>query len=375
MNTHPIRRAAIAAVVATASAASAMSAQAATPTGKIVFSRSQLSSTDAPRSRSLWMLDMPSGQVRALTTATDRVFDATATWAPDGSSLVFERGATGAGLGERYSLQMVSAGSGQRPHALIHGLGQFARPAWGPGNRIAFVSMNASGQCVSIVDASGRNRRDLFCATATEFARPTWSADGTRLFVAGTAPEGVLGESWHARAYRVDVATGSTKLLSDILMDFPLALTFSPDGTRGVYADIAAGDMTLVDFRNGTTTLLPRRGHSPLFSPDGRRIVFTGEVFEVTPGQTRYYEPLYIVGATGTGLRRLTDSRVADHAYTAAQWSRDNTHVLLNRRTYATADVGLTRPLFALRMVDVDTRAITQLPAGYAEPGGWYEPK
>jgi Tol biopolymer transport system component len=373
MNTHPIRRAAFAAVVATASI---VSAQAATPSGKIVFSRSQLSSTDAPRSRSLWLLDVPTGQVRALTTATDRVFDMTATWAPDGASLVFERGADGARLGERHSLQFMSTLTTQRPHALIHGLGQFAQPAWGPGNRIAFVSMNSTSQCVSIVDASGRNRRDLFCGAAqTEFARPTWSADGARLFVAGLAPEGVLGESWHALAYRIDVATGSAKLMSDIMMDMPMALTFSPDGTRGVYADIAANDLTLVDFRNGATTVLPRRGHAPLFSPDGRRIAFTGEIYEVTPGQTRYYEPLYMINVDGTALRRITDSRVADHAYTAVQWSRDNIHLLMNVRTYAAADVGLNRPLFALRMVDANTRALKTLPTGYAESGAWYEPK
>ena len=268
---------------------------------------------------------------------------------------------------------MVSTSVAQKPHALIHGLGQFSKPAWGPGNRVAFVSRNSVGQCVSIVDASGRNRRDLLCVSGTvQFAQPHWSADGTRLFVGAGYEEGRLEPVYHAQAYNIDVATGSAKLLSDIVMDFPLELTFSPDGARGIYADIVANDMTLVDFRNGAATTLPTRGHAPLFSPDGKRIAFTGEIYEVGP-QTRYYEPLYVMNANGTGVRRITDSRVADHAYTAAQWSRDNIHVLVNRRTYT--DDSLTTPIFALRMIDANTKALQQLPSGYVETGGWYEPK
>jgi hypothetical protein len=158
-------------------------------------------------------------------------------------------------------------------------------------------------------------------------------------------------------------------------MDFPLELSFSPDGTRGVYSDIAASDMTLVDFRNGSTRVLPRFGRAPLWSPDGERIAITGEVYEVTPGAVRYYEPLYVVNASTLAVRRITDSRVADHAYTAAQWSKDSIHLLVNRRTYAAADVGLTRPLFALRIINADTRALKQLPSGYAEAGAWFEPR
>ena len=371
MNTHRIRRVAVTAAVVAASAASELSAHAATPTGKIVFSRTQAPPPSLPSSRSLWLLDVGTGQVRALTTDSTNVFDMTATWAPDGSSLVFERGTQRLRDDQRHTLQIVSTTTAERPHALIHGIGQFSKPAWGPDNRVAFVTKTSVGECLSIIDASGRNRRDLFCVNApTELAQPHWSKDGTRVFIGAGAYEGRLEPVWHAQAYNVDVATGSAKLVSDIVMESQLDLTISPDGKRGIYADIVANDMTLVDFTNGAATTLPRRGHAPLFSPDGKRIAFTGEIYEVS-SDTRYYEPLYVMNSDGTGVRRITDSRVADHAYTAAQWSRDNVHVLVNRRTYT--DSSLTKPLFALRMIDANTRELKALPSGYAEAGAWYE--
>jgi len=369
MNTQPFRRAAAAAVVVAVSAGASWSATAATPSGTVVFTRSQETADNTPRNRTLWLLDVASGKTRQLTTATDRVFDMTATWAPDGSGLVFDRAATRLRESQHTLLYLKTDGS--RPRTLLHN-GDFSKPAWGPGNRIAFVSKSRAGQCVSVADATGRNRRDLFCGTATtEFARPTWSKDGKRLFVSGGYPEGRLEPVWHALAYRIDVATGSTKLMSDIVMEAQWDLEFSPDGTRGIYADIVANDLVLVDFRDGATTYLPR-GHAPKWSPDGKRIAFSGEIYEVGDGTVRYYEPLYVVNADGTRVRRVTDSRVDNHAYLPAQWSKDNIHLLVNRRTFA--DVSLTKAQFSLRIINADTRALKALPSGYAETGGWYEP-
>ena len=372
MNTQSFRHAAVAAAVVAASAGASLSAQAATPHGKIVFSRAQQGPDDAfPRSRDLWMLDLDSGQVRALTTSTDRVFDAVATWAPNGSGLVFDRGSTRIRADETHTLQYLRA-DGTHQRALLRGTGSFSLPAWGPaGDRIAYISTARTGNCVSLTDATGRVHRSLFCVEpATELARPQWSKDGSQLFVAANAPEGELEPVFHAQAYRIDVASGRATLLSDIVMFEPLQLTFSPDGTRGVYADFVANDMTLVDFRNGATTALPR-GHAPSWSPDGKRIAYSGEIYE-TGATFRYYEPLYVMNADGTHVRRLTDSRVDNHAYLPAQWSKDNVHVLVNRRTWT--DGSLTHAIEALRIVDANTRELKQLPAGFAEQGGWYEP-
>ena len=371
--TTPVLRAAAAARVLTAPIFATPAAHAATPAGKVLFTRTVLAADATPSSRSLWMLDLGSGQVRQLTTPTARTFDMAATWSPDGRTLVFDRGTTRPRLESRHVLETMTTDATARPKLLLNGLGNFSKPAWGPGDRIAFIHQGTvrGAQCVSLVDAAGRSRRTLFCPAAPiQLMRPTWSADGTHLFVAAGYPEGRLEPVWHALAYSIDVATGGSTLLSDIVMNEPLELEFSPDGTRGIYSDIVANDMTLVDFRNGEAKELPR-GHAPKWSPDGRRIAYTGEIYEVGE-EFRYYEPLYVINADGTRVRRITDSRVDNHAYTAAQWSKDNVHLLVNRRTFD--DVSLTIARFGLRIVDADTRALVNLPAGYAETGGWYEP-
>jgi Tol biopolymer transport system component len=335
------------------------------------MSRSQQAEGEVvPGSRNLWLLDVATTQARRLTPSVKQQFDMLATWAPNGTAFVFEHSAARGKQAPRSTLQVMSPTS-QRPKALVHGRGESSKPAWGPGNRVAFIAANAGVQCVAVIDAIGRRPRTLFCAPATaELARPQWSPDGTRLFVAGLLPEGRLEPIFHALAYRIDATTGSTTLLSDIEMFEPLQLTFSPDGNRGVYADIVASDMTLVDFGNGAITSLPR-GHAPVFSPDGTRIAFTGEVFE-TGAEFRYYEPLMVMDADGNNVRRVTPDRVADHAYTTAQWSKDNVHLLANYRTFA--DPSLTRPNFQLRLVRTDTGAVKPLSEGYAEAGAWFEP-
>ena len=110
-------------------------------------------------------------------------------------------------------------------------------------------------------------------------------------------------------------------------------------------------------------------GYAPRWSRDGRHIAFTGEVYEFNPGLL-YYNPLYVMDADGRNVRRVTHARIDNVAYTVVDWSGDGTHVLANVRTYA--DPSLTRPRYALRWIELDNGALTVLPAGYAEAGGWF---
>jgi hypothetical protein len=75
--------------------------------------------------------------------------------------------------------------------------------------------------------------------------------------------------------------------------------------------------------------------------------------------------------ADGGNVRQVTHARVDNLAYTAAQWSRDGTRVLLNQRTYL--DPSLLVPRYTLRLLDVASGRIAALPSGYAAAGAWLE--
>ena len=360
---HRVRQLlAVSAILLSSAAAHAATAQ----TGANVFERRQLNPDTTPRSSSLWLSSQ--GAVRALTPTVAGTFDGAASWSPQGNRIAFQRGTRGAGVRLRYDVYVIDRQGGQ-PRQLTRGLGSFESPTWGPGSRIAFIAKTSTHDCLSLIDEDGGRRHDLFCAPSpTELARPQWSKDGRTLFVSGGSYQGQLSPVWPGLAWRVDASTGAATQLVDLVMDEERALSISPDGHRGIFADVVPNDMTLVDFTTGGTKSVGI-GYAPRWSKDGRRVAYTGEVYEFN-GELLYYNPLYVMDANGGNVRRVTLARANNIAYTVADWSDDGTHVLANVRAYA--DPALTIPRYALRWIDVDNRALTAMSAGYAEPGAWF---
>lgn len=338
--------------------------------GSIMFMRTELKADTSPANRSLWLYDASSGTTRELTPAMNNVLDGEGSWSPDGKRIAFERASVRDGRPASYRVIILDTISGRR-HVLASGDGSFRAPAWGPGGRIAVAATYRNRSCVTIVDAVRRSTRDLYCPPApTQIQRIVWSADRRSLLVEAGYYSGGLEPVWRALAYRVDPATGAPAVLSDRIMDWPLRLEFSPDGRRGIYADVVPWELVQVDFTTGESGVIGW-GYAPRWSRNGRRIAYTGETYEIGP-EFRYYNPLYVVNADGSGTRRVTASRTPDHAYIAADWSKDNVHVVATRRTYA--DVSLTIPREALRIVNVDSRVVVPLPSGSADAGAWFEP-
>jgi Tol biopolymer transport system component len=255
---------------------------------------------------------------------------------------------------------------------LTYGTANSVTPVWGPRNRVAYVSQYRDKSCLGIIEETGR-QHDLFCPPSpAQLMRPVWSADGKYLYLHAGYETGSLEPLWRSLAYRVDSTTGAPFVLDDQVLEESARLAFSPDGRHGVFYNYYpyAAEMTRIDFATGAMSSLGS-GYAPLWSPDGRRIAFTGEVYANTSSGLHYFEPLYVMNADGSNLRRLTTSTADNHAYTAAQWSRDNVHVLANRRDFL--DPSLTVPSYGLRMVNADTRSLRVLAPGFADTGAWYE--
>lgn len=336
--------------------------------GPSLFERSQYDAIGEPRATSLWLL-MPDGSTRALTPRVAGGFDTAASWSPHAMRIAFQRGTLASDAGDRYDIYRMDRDGGH-VQQLTTGTGNFVLPAWGPGSRIAFVARYGHHDCLGVVEANGRNQQDLFCAPApASLQQPRWSADGRSLFVGGGHFVGRLGDSWRALAWKVDAATGAATQLASVLLDSPRQVAIAPDGSRALLSDVVPNDLQLVDFRSHRVATVAY-GYAPCWSKDGRRVAFSGEVYESTPA-FRYYNPLYVMDADGANVRQLTRARVDNLAYTAAQWSGDGSRMLLNQRSYA--DPSLQVPRYALRIVDVASGRIAALPSGYAAAGAWLE--
>lgn len=335
----------------------------------IVFSRARLNPDGTTRSSRLWITS-PMTDARALTPDADREENSSASWSPRGTRLAFQRTHDTSDPEGRSAIFTVGQdGSGLQ--RATTGAGNFLTPAWGPANTIAFVSRVRDHDCLSVVDADSRRQRELFCAPApAEIARPVWSADGRSILIHAGYYTGSLEPLWRSLVYRINAGTGAPLLMGDRVLDEPRFLEFSPDGRRGIYSDVYTAEMFVLDFASGEMTSIGN-GYAPRWSPDGRRIAFTREYFDYSGPEFRYYEPLYVMDADGTNERQVTLSRIANHAYTAVDWSVDGRHLLVNRRVYL--DPSLTIARFSLRMVDIAARTVTKLTDGQADPGGWFQ--
>ena len=119
------------------------------------------------------------------------------------------------------------------------------------------------------------------------------------------------------------------------------SVALSPDGRRAVAglldADGRQSDLWLLDLSRGTKSRLTFHAQSdgdPLFSPDGKRILFTSN----RDGDGHVH--LYDTAASATGDDQLLLSADADDIPTS--WSRDGKHILFMRfRTGAHSSVWL----------------------------------
>lgn len=187
-------------------------------------------------------------------------------------------------------------------------------PIWSPdGERLLFVSNRDGDDELFVMDASGRNVRQLTRNRSLDLT-PQWSPDGARIAFASDRRRRGEPEIWVMRA----------------------------DGT-GPRRLIATPDNPWQD-----------RQYSPVWSPDGRRIIFTMAATAENP-------ELYAVGLDGQGLRRLTRTKGSlDHPGddTMADWSADGrTIVFVSNREQRTSD------LWAMRPSGADQRPLLRRPA------------
>lgn len=210
----------------------------------------------------IWAIDADGGNLTRVAAGRSP------TYSPDGRRVAFTK------YGNRGFIWVVNAdGSGAR--RLVKAPVRFVWEVdWNPlrGDRLAF----STGSWVSevyVIEANGREARNLTARLRTSAVEPAWSPDGQRI---------AFASNWSRRTaeiYVIDAGGGA-----------PLRLT----------------DNAVFD-------------GEPTWSPDGRRIAFvrssgTGSICANCPPAARGSGEIYLVNADGSGLTRITHNKIEERS-------------------------------------------------------------
>jgi TolB protein len=298
------------------------------------------------------------------------VWAGTPTWSPDGRRIAFLTHRLQPGVAGRLEVNVMNSdGSGLRNLTSEWGLEGATTPffagfpVWSPDwRKIAFVrERGVQGHSdIYVMNADGTERHRVTRSPQTD-GDPVWSPDGLRLAfvrVRGgrsdiyvvNADGGGLRRLAHAISFRPAPGAPSSGFGANPAWSPDgrrIAFMSNRDGTDDIFVVNADGsgllNMTRSQGRHDRTRIWHGREHErifwfspdgPMWSPDGRRIVFRSErdrpsALEGTACRPRCErDEIYVINADGSGLRRLTRNWNYD---AAPVWSPDGRKFLFVR--------------------------------------------
>ena len=260
--------------------------------------------------------------------ASSPLIEEDASWSPDGRTIAFARSARGGYPTEIWTI----AGDGTGLQQVTRYGSTSSAPAFSPdGERIAFFTLKDFPEPESPDDPPPPAelysiRADGSAATRLTNDRtiqtdPTWSPDGATIAFIPWRPIREKGELFFDLGLgTIPAAGGATRTLVPFSARRDMVnASWSPDG-RALVAEVSDGkqsDIAVVDASSGAITRLtrgPALETHPVFSPDGKLIVFTSDRHVNAKRRERLgpdFE-VYVMNADGTGIRRVTRNRVAD---------------------------------------------------------------
>jgi TolB protein len=212
-------------------------------------------------------------------------------------------------------------------------LGGDSGPVWAPGGRSLVFERNlpywgSDRMRLMAVAARGGAAQQL---TSGPFdAMPSFSPDGRRIAFTRVVQSAVAPT---ASLFTMD---GGGRHLAPLLADgIDLSAAWSPDGRTIAFSRLESasrplGEATLylADADGTHLRSLGLHGLSPAWSPDGARLAFVSfDDANAPPCDAASCPPsgeLYVVGADGSGLHRLTRSKADDEH---PSWSPDGTRI------------------------------------------------
>lgn len=235
-------------------------------------------------------------------------------------------------------------------------LANYTGPTWSPdGTQVAFASNVAEkgNYDILVIHIDGSNRRRVSTSPSGDFA-PAWSPDGQTL----------VYQSWRNNdtawdIYSIKVDGTEEKNLTNFPGNDQLP-TWSPDGLKITFQSGTnrGTDIFVMDADGSNRTRLTEgtgaQFSAPAWSLDGAQIAFESTRHQPVPlpGQ----EPIalfeiYVMGADGKNIRRLTTTASLVEAFRNPSWSPDGKQIVFEAQR---RESQLGTGLFGLMVIGAD---------------------
>ena len=242
----------------------------------------------------IYVMDADGRHVRNLTNHFS--WDAYPVWSPDGRRIVFASRRNGV-LADLY----VMDADGKNVRQLTDFPGDATEPAWSPdGQKIAFSSSHPDIGAIDIyvMNADGTDIRNLTNHPASDWA-PDWSPDSRKIAFTSSRVE-------NTGIFVIDADGKNLRQLGVRVGHEP---SWSPDGQRiafrsGWEDNNWIWDIGIMDADGGNPRRLTRgrfRNEDPSWSPNGQRIAFMGHRDDMNNDVE-----IYVIDVNGENLRNLT---------------------------------------------------------------------
>ena len=225
---------------------------------------------------------------------TNAASDASPSWSPDRTKIVFESSRTGDDI-------YVMNADGTNQTRLTNNSAGNIFPAWSPdGTKIAFWSERDGNREIYIMNPDGTDQTRLTNNSAND-AYSSWSPDGTKIVF-------VSDRDGNIEIYVMDAnGTSQTRLTTNAAIDADPS--WSPDGTKIAFRSERDGNLEIYVMNADGSNPIRLTNNSAAdastsWSPDGTKIAFSSN----RDGNTE----IYIMNTDGTDQTRLINSPGVD---------------------------------------------------------------